>query len=581
MAQVSTTDQTEFDAVVVGSGAAGLTAALAAADHGCSVLVLEKSDLIGGTSAFSGGMLWVPNNHAAQAEGFEDSAEDALAYIRGLTQGREPDPELIDVYVQRSPDALAFLEATTPVKFHVTRAFSDYYASREGGRRCGRSVEPVPYAARDELGESFDRLRSSPHMPHLMLDEIAGEGAAADPKNANAVAAGAAAMASHLPKRMEERERDGIRCVGAALMSGLLRGALDLGIEVRTSTRVVELIVEDGSVVGVVADGPDGRRAIRARRGVVLASGGFEWNPQLVKAFIGIENLRPISPPTNEGDGLVMGLEAGAAVANMTSTWAIPVLGDLPFEFEGKQMAIQDTPRMEAGVILINRHGQRFTNEAVCYMDMPRSHRIYDPLTQTWPNTGPVWAVFDQRVRDRIAIRDLLPGEATPEWVLEAATLDELAAKMDVPAAAFADQVARFNTNARQHVDPEFGRGTVWYEGLTSGGPHPERALAPVDAPPYYAMRIYEGTIGTNGGLLTDGDGRVRAMRGGFITGLYAAGNAAASACGPAYPGGGITLGEAVTFGYLSGRHLARVEEETGSDSAATAGSGVTHAVSS
>jgi succinate dehydrogenase/fumarate reductase flavoprotein subunit len=545
----------EVDVAVVGSGAAGLTAAIAAADGGATALVLEKADLLGGTSAFSGGMLWVPGNEPAAAAGVEDSDDHALTYIRRLTNGREPDPRLVETYVAKAREAVAFLERATPVKFHWTRAFTDYYQDLDGA--CvGRSIEPEPYAARDELGEWFGRIRESPHLPALMLDEIAGEGAAADPKNANAVAAGAAALASHLPTRMAEREANGIRCLGAALVSCLVRAALDLGVTLETGAPAREVVVCDGAVVGLVASVDGVETLVRARYGVVLSAGGFEWNQELVKAFIGVPELKPISPPTNVGDGLVMGIEAGASMANMNSTWAIPVVADHDFEFEGTPMALQDTPRMEAGVILVNRRGERFTNEAVCYMDMPRSHRVYDPLTQSWPNEPPVWAIFDQRVRSRIAIYDLKPDGPTPDWVFEESTLEGLAERIGVPRDALLRQVETFNANTEAGSDPEFGRGTVWYEGLTSGGPDATRALATLAEPPFFALRIYEGTIGTNGGLRIDENGQVQALRGGAIPGLYAAGNTAASACGPAYPGGGITLGQAVTFGYLGGMHL-------------------------
>jgi 3-oxosteroid 1-dehydrogenase len=552
----------DVDVVVVGSGAAGLTAAIRARSRGAEVLVLEKSDLVGGTSAFSGGMAWVPVNAHAHEVGTTDTREEALEYLHGLTSGRETDPDLVDAFVDRAHEAIEFLERVTPLRLRASRTFGDYYFGRPGSKARGRSLEPEPYPARAELGPWFDRVRSSPHMPHLRLDEIAGADAAADAKNANAVAAGAAALASHLPALMDERERTGVRCVGAALVGAMLRGALDLGVEVETGTRVRELVLTDGRVDGVVVDHGGSVSEVRARAGVVLASGGFEWNAELVRSFIGVSDLKPISPPTNEGDGLIMGLEAGAAVANMGSTWALPVIDDFPNLFEGRQMAIQDTPRMEAGVILVNRQGRRFTNEAICYMDISRAYRLYDPLTQSWPNESPVWSVFDQRVRDRIAIRDLQPGSATPAWVTEAATLRELADLIDVPADTFVAEVERFNGHVAAGADPDFGRGTVFFEAWTSGGPTPERALATVAQPPFYAIRIFEGTIGTNGGLLTDADGRVKAMRGGVIDGLYAAGNAAASACGPVYPAGGITLGEAITFGYLAGDHAASQAQE-------------------
>jgi 3-oxosteroid 1-dehydrogenase len=305
----------------------------------------------------------------------------------------------------------------------------------------------------------------------------------------------------------------------------------------------------------------------------VLACGGFEWNPELVRAFLGVPEVRPLSPPTNVGDGLAMALEAGAAVANMSVAWSFPVAYDGTSTYEDEPLSILATPRMEAGCITVNQSGRRFVNEGVTYMDFNRAHRDYDATTQTYPNESPVWMVFGAKVRDRLHVADLHPGEPTPDWVKEAATIEELAVAIGVDPAVLADEVARFNGFVADRHDPDFGRGSVWWEGWTTGGPNPDKSMAPVDDPPFYAMALHDGILGTAGGVLVDGHARVRAMRGGVIDGLYAAGNIAASVFGPSYPGGGATLGPAMTFAYLAGLHLGE-REARAADAAAAAAAG-------
>jgi succinate dehydrogenase/fumarate reductase flavoprotein subunit len=294
---------------------------------------------------------------------------------------------------------------------------------------------------------------------------------------------------------------------------------------------------------------------IRARRGVVLATGGFEWNPDLVRSFLGVREIHPVSQPHNTGDGLVMALEAGALAANMTEAWWFPVTSTGARTYDGSPLHNVSTPRAEAGCITVNRRGRRFTNEAAAYMDIGREFRVYDAVAADFPNEV-AWSVFDARVRARIELADLLPDGPTPEWVVQADTLEELALGIGVPADALVDEVERFNRNVAEGADPDFGRGTLWFEAFTAGGPSPEKALAPLDQPPYYATRLYNGVLGTCGGPRITADGQVVAARGGVVPGLYAAGNVSANVFGPGYPAGGATLGPAITFAYLAGRHL-------------------------
>jgi succinate dehydrogenase/fumarate reductase flavoprotein subunit len=543
------------DVLVVGSGAGGLTAAVTAADHGCDVEVIEKAELLGGTSAWSGGMPWVPrNSHMADA-GVEDSREEALTYIAGLACDREPDHELVEVFVDRAKEAFDYVEDRTALQLTVTRSYSDYFADRPGGKPMGRSLEPIPFDARAQLGEWSDRVRDTPHIPRLTQDEMAAEGARRNmPLNEQGE------VPVDVVALIAEREAAGIRTLGAALVSGILRGALDLGVKFSTGTPARQLVIEDGEVVGVVAEHEGRGIRIGARRGVVLATGGFEWNRELVLAYLGIPDGFPLSPSTNVGDGLQMGLEAGAAIGNMTNAVAFPCAYDEHSTLDGRPFGNMAPPRSDPGCIIVNSQGRRFVNEGVGYMDVAKVHRTYDPQTASYPNTGPVWMVFDQEARERIICMDFVPGQPTPGWVKEAETIADLAGKMGVDPAVLREEVERWNEHVAAGADPDFGRGTVWWEGFQTGGPSPEKNMASVAKAPFYAMRLYNGILGTIGGLRIDPHARVRSARGGLIPGLYAVGNVAAGIFGQTYPGGGGTLGPNITFGYLAGSHAADQE---------------------
>jgi succinate dehydrogenase/fumarate reductase flavoprotein subunit len=544
------------DVLVVGSGAGALAAAVTAADNGCDVKVLEAAEMIGGTSSISGGMPWVPCNRQMAEAGLDDSREEALAYLRGLTQGREPDWRTIEAYVEKAAEALAYLEDATPLRMKISRPFSDYFADQPGGKMSGRTLDVVPYPARQELGDLDQEVRVSAHIPLLTQAEMAGE--FDDPRGASATVIDAGTLHPVLVELAEERRSAGIRTSGGALITSLLKGAVDRGVEVRTNSRVLRLVVDDGEVRGVIAEVDGGEIAIGARRGVVLAAGGFEWNADLVKAFLGALDLRPLSPPHNRGDALIMGLEVGASIANMATAWGMPAVSDGKQTSEGAPLNFFGTIRQEPGVIAVNRRGRRFSNEAASYMLYGQSHRAFDSSfgEVTWPNQSPVWLVFDQAVRDNAATLDLVPGEPTPDWVEEASTLAELADSIGVPEDALDDTVGRWNESVEQGEDRDFGRGTAWFEGFTTGGPGPHM-LAKIETPPFYALPLYDGAIGTAGGLLTDDEARVVSMRGEVIPGLYAVGNAAASAFGPAYPGGGASIGQGLTFGYIAGLDVA------------------------
>ena len=399
------------DVIVVGTGAAGLAAAIAAHDGGAEVLVLEKADMIGGTTGVSGGMPWIPCNRHMAEVGVGDSREEALAYIARLTLGREPDPALVERYVDQATEVIDYLETHTPLRLSAPPSFSDYFADQVGGKPCGRSLEPEPFDARSELGEWAPRLRTSPFMPRLTMAE-GGKFQMGEPVDMSIIG---------------EREAADVRVLGGGLVAALFKGLLDRGVETLTGTRAAELVVREGSVTGLVADAPEGRLHLWARRGVVLACGGFEWNADMVKAFVG-RPVHALSPPYNEGDGHRMAMRVGAELGNMYSVWGQPAVVDPTVTYEGRTLYQFEVLRNLAGTVMVNRHGERFTNEGVAYNDMTKAFGTFDPVTIDYPNRSPAWLIFDDDFRQRWPIMSILPGSPTPEWLPHAPTLGELAA---------------------------------------------------------------------------------------------------------------------------------------------------------
>jgi len=525
------------DVTVVGSGGAALTAATLAHDGGAEVLVVEQGDMIGGTTAVSGGVAWLPGNHLGVAAGLADSRDDALAYLRRLAAGREHDPALLEVFVDTAPDVLRYLEDRTPVRMQVVPNFPDYYFPYDvpGKKPGGRSVEPVPYAVGVELPEWKDRLVTRGTLMSLGAVTTLGEDFTLPD----------AALKAELARR----EAEDVRTKGAALIAMLFKGLLERGVDALVETPARELVVIDGAVVGVRCERDGADLFIGCRKGVVLACGGFEWNAELVRSYIGYP-VQPLSPGGNVGDGLVMALETGAEVANMGSFWGQPAMFDPDITRDGQMVPQFEWARGEPSSLVVNQSGHRFANEAMPYNDFPKAFGIYDPTSATFPNQPPGWMIFDQKVRDSARILSMFPGQATPAWVPVADTISDLADKIGLDPATLTATVDEFNDHAKRGEDPDFDRTKV---GLMGPG-----RVAPLDTAPFYAVVIHPGALGTNGGPRLTADAQVRRQRGGVVPGLYAAGNTAASAFGWAYPGGGATIGQGLVFGYRAGRHIAQ-----------------------
>lgn len=539
------------DVVVLGSGAAGLVAAIAAADSGASVALVEKSDLVGGTTSMSGGIIWMPVNHLQAAAGIADSREQALAYLDALSLG-QIDSDMAATLVDTGPEALRYLAEHTPCSFHVIPNYPDYHPEHPGGLPGGgRSLDNALFSY-DELGDWAARVRNDRGAHPIMLTETPLGGA------------------SELPPAdvLVERARRNENGMGLGLVGALLRGLLDRGVEPMLQAPAAHLVTSDATgpserdaeaelrVRGVeLADG----RMIRAGA-VIIATGGFEWNPELTAAFLRGPMTAPAGSPTNTGDGLKMAMQAGARLGNMSSAWWVPVVrvpGEESFSHPRVRLILLE--RTRPGSIMVNSGGTRFTNEAGNYNAMGGAFHTFDPARFGYPNL-PCWLVFDHRHKLNYDVAGAPPGPEAPDWMHRAETLDELAAAIGVPAPTLGATVARFNADAAQGRDTEFGRGDSAYDTFNGD----QRiagvgaTLGPLETAPYYAAEIELGALGTNGGPKTDTRCRVLANAGGVIGGLYAAGNAMAAPTGMLYGGAGGTLGPAITTGFIAGRDAAR-----------------------
>ncbi len=536
----------EADVVVVGSGGSALTAAILAHDHGAKVLVLEKADKIGGTTAVSGGGVWVPMNHHMKDVGATDSREEALTYCKRLTAGRAPD-ELVETFVDTAHQMVRYLEEKTPVRF-VATTLPDYQAEFPGGKLAGRSLDQE-FFAKAELGDWAEKLRPSP----LMFVPLTMEEALKSMGN----------PASVSMDKVVERMEAGLVGSGNALIGRLLKACLDRGIAILLETPARRLIQEDGRVVGLIAEQGGREVAIRARGGVILACGGFEWNQELWSRFQPTAITHHCSPPQNEGDGLIMAMELGADLGNMSEAWLYPGATIPGEEHEGlpvSRWVIGE--RTLPHCTVVNRYGQRFTNEGANYNDMSKALYTFDPNRLEFRNL-PCWSIMDGQFRRRYPILTVMPTDPDPEWLPKANSLRELAQQVGIDPDGLEATIRRFNEFARKGKDEDFGRGESAYERWMGdpNAPHPN--LGTIEEPPFYALSIHVAAAGTKGGPRTNTKGQVLDVRGQVIQGLYAAGNAMAGISGPGYYGGGGTIGLGMTWGYICGIHAAQAAKGT------------------
>jgi 3-oxosteroid 1-dehydrogenase len=536
----------QVDVVVIGTGAAGLVAALAAADAGAKVALLEKSQLVGGTTAVSGGVVWVPDNHHMAEAGVEDSRAEALGYLRIIADGRTEDA-LLERYVDEAPKMARWLEDKTPLRFTALGHYPDYHPEHPGGKPGGRSMETGLFQTA-ELGDWAKALRRSPIFgaTPMTVTEATEWGVFSKPLS--------------LPYgELAKRYKAGFVCYGASLVGNLLAGCLARGVQPRLGVAAKALIQdESGRVVGVEATAGGAELSLGAKGGVILATGGFEWNSELRTRFLGGQLTHPNSPPISDGDGLKMAMAVGADLGNMSEAWWCPSVVVPGEDYDGVQLnrgdfAIRSLPHS----IIVNRAGRRFVNEAHNYNDMMKPFFHFDPVAYERPNL-PAWLVIDQAFVERYLLVTSVPGMAPPSWIPRADTLAELAAAVGIDADGLAETVRRFNGFAAEGVDRDFRRGESVYDHFYGDPDHaPNPNLGTLEKGPFYALEVHPGAIGTKGGPTTTRDAEVRGADGRVIAGLYAAGNVMAGITGPGYPGAGATIGTAMTWGWLAGRHAA------------------------
>jgi 3-oxosteroid 1-dehydrogenase len=548
----------ELDVIVVGSGAAGMTAALTSAHRGLSVLLVEKAGTFGGSTARSGGGLWIPNNAVLRAARVPDSPESAATYLTHLL-GDQVTPARRTALLDHGPAMLDLVRELTPLDFAWVPGYADYYPELPGGLAAGRSIEPKPLDGR-VLGDELANLA-----PPYVGAPGGLTVTAADYRWLNLIARHPRGLlrAVRVAGRWAWAAVRGRRnlAMGQALAAGLRVGLLRLAVPVRLDAALEDLCVDGaGRVTGVRLAGGE---VLTARRGVVLASGGFEHNEAMRVRY----QRRPIGTAwttgaaDNTGDGIQAGERAGAALELMDDAWwgpTIPLSG-------GPYFCLAE--RTLPGSIMVNGAGRRFVNEAVPYVDAV--HAMYDGEAAGVPHV-PSWLICDQRYRNRYAFAGLTPRQPFPgRWykagaIRSAATLDELAAAIDLPADALAATVREFNAAAHAGRDPEFHRGDSAYDRYY-GDPRqrPNPCLGALEVAPFHAIKIVPGDLGTKGGLRVDERSRVLRADGSPIAGLYAAGNASAAVMGHTYAGAGATLGPAMTGGYLAALDLAGATLET------------------
>ncbi|MBW7920079.1 MAG: FAD-binding protein [Anaerolineales bacterium] len=543
------------DVLVVGSGGGAMTAALTAKQAGLDVLMIEKTEYYGGSTALSGGGLWIPNNYLLQRDGLDDSLEKARTYLKNTVGDRTPQA-LQDAYLENAPEMVKYLSSNSHVRFHRSVGYADYYPERPGGTADGRAIEGSPFDG-SKLGADFKQLRP------MSIKIPAGLAFTASEYNKIGMITSTWAgkwVALKVGVRTFFNMLTGVKllALGQALVARLRLSLKDEGVPIWLNTPFKELVVEDGAVVGVVAEKDGKPFRIRASKGVILAAGGFDHNQQMREEFqqAPVNHEWSSGSPGNTGDSIQAGMKIGAKIDLMEDAWWGPstVPPNMPVMFH-----VGD--RSYPGGIMVNAAGKRFTNEAASYVEVV--HAMYEKNNAEVPHI-PATFIMDSRFRRKYIFGTLFPMQPIPKIYFESGyfkrgdTLDELAQACGLDPKNLAETVARFNQFARNGRDEDFHRGDSAYDRYY-GDPtiKPNPCLAPIEKPPFYAVQMVPGDLGTKGGLAIDEYARVLSADGSPIPNLYAAGNTSASVMGNTYPGAGSTIGPAMTFGYIAAKHIA------------------------
>ncbi|MBR0718639.1 FAD-dependent oxidoreductase [Bradyrhizobium liaoningense] len=553
-----------YDVVVIGAGAGGMTAAAVAAAEGLRVLVIEKTAFVGGTTAWSGGMVWIPANGKMKEVGLSDSVTDAVQYLASTV----PEPANAGpraAFLARGPEAIAYLEANTEVRLQPVKVYPDYYPERLGATAGGRVLEPVAFDG-TRLGPGFARLR--PPLPEftlfggMMVNRLDIPHLRKIGKSFRSTLRSMRLLSQYARQRLHAPRGTTLH-LGNALAARLYASLLARQVEMLFSADVEDLVVEGGRVSGVTIRHGARDRTIAARRGVVLATGGFSHDAHLRKRFFPpAAGFVSATSTAGTGDGLRLATASGAALNRDATSPAYWVPASLFRRDDGSRGVFPHTvtDRAKPGIIAVNAAGRRFINEALSYhefvLGMLRDgngepdrpfHLICDRDFLWTYGLGRI-KPFTWNVR-----RYVRSGE-----LIEAPSIAQLAERIGVAPSSLAATVADYNANATSGQDPEFGRGsTIYQRHLGDAARKPNPCVAPIQRAPFFALRIYPADLGTAIGMKVDAQARVLREDGTPIAGLYACGNDMGSIMNGNYPGPGITLGPALTFGYIAGRHLA------------------------
>ncbi|MCS5503475.1 FAD-dependent oxidoreductase [Lysinibacillus sp. A4] len=543
-----------YDVVVVGSGAAGLTAGLTAKLQGMKSLVIEKTDRYGGASAISGGALWIPNNHIIKGAGVPDTHELARQYLDSTIGDRVPE-ELKEAYITRGPEMLRFLyNKTKHMRFQYAKGYSDYYPEKPGGLSQGRSIEPLIFdlTKMGSLANSMRRATLSTkgftmnsyefHKVNMITRTLKGK--------TTALKLGARLVKSKVTKS------DPV-ALGEALIARLRLSLAEANGELWLSTAFKDFIMGKGRVIGIIVERDGQELRIEAKKGVVLSSGGFSHNQTLREKYLpSPTNAAWTSSPEGQtGDILEPGVKIGATLDLMDKVWGAPSVID-PQGHPFFLVADRGVPNM----IVVDSAGQRFVNEAAPYHEFVDTMYKHQEVTK---QAIPSWILIDASAKSRYIFTGLFPGQAFPKSWFEhgvaksAETIEELARQMDVPVKSLVATVNRFNDFVRNGHDDDFYRGDSAYDNYYGDPTLPNPNLAEIKKAPFYALRLYPGDIGTKGGLVVDEYARVIKENGEPIEGLYASGNCSASIMGETYPGPGATIGPGMTLSFVATAHMA------------------------
>ena len=561
-----TKGKSEYDVLVVGSGAAGLAAAITARKRGLEVAVLEKEPVFGGTTALSGGVLWIPLNHHGRKQNPADSVEQVRTFMRAET-GAFYDEAAVSAFIENGPKMVDFFERETSMKF-IPTLYPDYHPTASGGVDIGRSILAEPYDIRG-LGQDMERLK--PPLKTITFIGMMFNSSNADlkhffraTKSLTSFLYVARRLANHVKELLLYRRAVQVTS-GNALAARLAKSALDLGIPILTSTPVQQLLLDDDRVSGVLASGPNGEQRLYARHGVVLACGGFPHDlKRIAQAFPhvrrGHEHLSP-TPKGNTGDGCNMAEQVGGVVEirfKEPAAW-MPVTR---VDFGGGEIGVFPhlLDRYKPGIVGVLANGRRFTNESNSYHDVGAAlHHACEGMQET-----AMWLICDKTALAKYGLGYVKPAPmpvgrfVRNGYLLKGNTLAELARNAGIDPAGLEQTVREYNKDAVRGADPAFGRGSTSFNRyLADPDQKPNPCVAPITQGPFYAVKVLMGDLGTFDGLRTSVVGEVLRRDSTPIAGLYAVGNDRASVMGGNYPGAGITHGPNMTFGYVTANHIA------------------------